>query len=459
MTHKAILFGRTNVGKSSIFNQMTSGDKAIALNSHGVTRDYKVSPCKWDEDLHIIDTAGLLNDDELCVENDEIVQNSDIILFVIDGKIGLTEGDIEISKKIRHFSLPVILVINKYDIKDAESVYYESLALGFETISCVSAAHNDGILPLFDIIHEILDMDEKNDIEEDMTEDIERDIEEMILKESSKQRKNVKISIIGQPNVGKSTLINSLLQQNRALVSDVAGTTRDSLSEFWHSTDNHDLYLVDTAGIRRKSSISENIEQMSANIAKENIRLADIVICMINISTILKKQDLSILEIAAKHYRPVILLLNKTDLIDKKELQSFVAECKDYISYKLYLYENLFILPCSAKNNKGFSSLPNIIEKILNSSFSQFSTHQINQWLGYATYKNPPPLTNNKMTIRLKYANQVDNNPITIRMNINRLHSLPDSYVQYLLHSFYEYFPTVCTPVKMIFKSNKNPYS
>ena len=450
MTVRIGIVGRPNVGKSTLFNGMIGKSQALVSNISGVTRDYREEKISINGfDINLIDTAGMstkvVSDQEkrLIVYTEKIVKKLDLVLFVLDGRQGLTVEDESLFTKYRKLNKPIILVINKVENKRIEeSASYESYKLGNKDQLFVSAEHRIGLLNIKDKISEILmklnlkgadheESDEKNDIRS--------------------------IAVIGRPNVGKSTLINAIINKERFITGPESGLTRDS---------NHVIFkwfgdyfkIHDTAGARRKSKIIDSLERDSVKRTINAINFSEVVVLVLDVNDLLNTQDLKIASLCEKEGRALILAINKVD-----EVKSGKGQAKKKLSLKLEKslpqLKGAFIEEVSGLKKMGLKNLKNcILEAYRNWNF-EISTSGLNSWMAEKQEKHTPPINKEKRRIRLKYIVQTKSRPPTITIFTSHNATIPSSYKKYLLNALREDFNLYSTPIRIIFKSGSNPYS
>lgn len=434
MTSIVAIVGRPNVGKSSVFNLLTGSNKALVADFSGLTRDRQYGKAKGSSAI-LIDTGGISSDSSnlasaVLDQTDFAIQEADLLFFIVDCKDGLLGLDQEISKRLRKTNKLIYLIINKVDNQQDETKAHDFNELGLVNNFKISCAHNLGLGNLRDLISEISPPDELNQTNDE----------------------SLKISLIGRPNVGKSTLTNKLLGEERVLVSPESGTTRDSI-EVPVNIKGKDIILVDTAGMRKKSSVKDQPEKFSVGQAIEAIRKSDVVIHLINSEESLVDQDMHLLGLALSLGRPVILAPNKVDLLDENQKKVLKQRIGRRISFANFIDTHLI----SAKTGLGIKSLLKKAEEAYVSSTKDLDTNFLNKILTIATQRNPPPLSG-RFRPKLRYAHPGGKNPPIVVIHGNNLKKLPSSYKKYIENYFRKRLNFKSTPLVVEFQEGKNPF-
>ena len=444
MVKTIAIIGRPNVGKSTLFNRLIGKNRAIVANNPGVTRDYIIETYT-DRSLNIalIDTAGLEETNKknlskiLKETSKKVIKKSDAILFLVDVRSEITSDDLFLAKLVRKSGKKIFLVANKCETvkQDQEALKFDSFGFG-ESIN-ISAEHNRGIQYLKSLIYESFNHE---DVEDELS----------LLKEDNK----IKISILGRPNSGKSTLTNFLLKEDRQLVGETAGLTRDTISEEFQWKKNNYI-IIDTPGLRRKSKISNEVEKKSSKSSLRSVDTSDISILMIDASVGFDKQDLIISNYMEEKGKPFILAINKWDLIkDKKDSKSKIF---DKVSKSLSQFRGASIVFISSKSGHGVEELMKTVLQMHNLSFVEISTHKLNSFLDKVTSTHTHP-TDNGREVRFKYITQINSNPIYFAIFTNKPKAVLDSYKRYILNNLREEFSLSGIPIKIVYKKTDNPY-
>lgn len=437
---KIAVIGRPNVGKSSIFNLLCRKKLAIVDDIPGVTRDrqeYKLRVI--DKEAILVDTAGLdhNNKNELSIlmnaQTEKAVLEASLVIFVVDGIAGLTPEDKNYAKWLRKFNKKIILLINKTESLESTSpTVNEFHRLGVKDMVMASAAHNYGFSDLLEIIYQNI----SNNHEKEESD-------------------SIRLAIVGRPNVGKSTIINTILKEERLIVGDMAGITRDSISVDHHYK-NTLFKIFDTAGVRKRKNIDMKLEKLSVSETKEAIKFANICALVIDAGDPLEKQDLTIAEEILKEGRGVVLVVNKIDLVSNPE--EFIKKLKNFAEKKLSDVKDMPIVYCSAKSGKNISKILDEAIKVSTSWAKKISTSRLNNWLKDAEDKQPVPLNSQGKRPKLKFMAQVKSKPPYFVIYTNFPNDIPKTYVRYLCSSIKQEFSIAGTIVRVHFRKSDNPY-
>ena len=430
------IVGRPNVGKSTIFNILTASRSAIVADYSGLTRDRKYGTLK-DSGVTLIDTGGLNEDSDdmshaIKEQTDLAIDEADSLLFVVDAIDGLLPTDQEIAQSLRKQNKNITLLINKADNPKLEESSAEFINLGFKQTIFLSASHNKGFSELRELLSEYDDSEPNQD--------------------SIYDSDSVKISIIGRPNAGKSTLVNALIGEDRLVVSSESGTTRDSIDvplEF----KNKKITLIDTAGMRRKRSIKEETEKFSVSKSVDSIKRGDLVILLLDGSENIVDQDIHLLGLTLAIGRPVIVVANKIDLLNKSEREGL----ENKINRKLKFASYIKLHYISALEKRGLKRLLNVADKVYLDSLRDLDTSIINKILKSATYNQQPAMAG-RFRPKLRYAHSGGKNPPTIIIHGNNLKQIQESYTRYLENYFRKELDLGSTPLDIVYKDQENPY-
>jgi GTP-binding protein len=444
MQAKVAILGRPNVGKSTLFNRLVGRKLALVDDQPGVTRDRREGEGRiFDLTFRLFDTAGLdaaprgSLEDRMSAQSETAIADADVCLFVIDARAGVTPVDREFAAKLRRHGKPVIVLANKAEGRAGESGALEAFSLGLGDPIAISAEHGEGINELYEALQPYVKAAEEGQEEE---EDIEG--------------KPLKLAIIGQPNAGKSTLVNTLLGADRVLTGPEAGITRDAIAIDWCWRDKK-VTLWDTAGIRRKSRVTGKVEKLAVADGLRAIRFADAVVVLIDASMEIERQDLTLADLAAQEGRAVVLALSKWDLVEDK--QKRLKDVKDDIADILPEIRGVTIVPLSAQQEKGLDRLMEAVFAAVEKWNSRISTGQLNRWLERMLERNPPPAPAGRR-IKIRYATQVSARPPTISLFGNQLDHLPETYVRYLMNGLRETFELWGTPLRFNRRGGRNPF-
>ena len=437
MLNTVAIIGRPNVGKSTLFNKLTKSRSAIVSNFSGLTKDRNYGLLSHGEsNIFLIDTGGIDSAKKKGIENkisDQAwiaVDESSFVLFVVDGSEELTNLDLEILENLRKRNKKFIPIINKNDKKNVSNASYDLSQNGIKTSLSISAEHSTGL----DELRKYL----KSNIADNIS-----DIEES---------NSPKISIVGRPNAGKSTLINSLSLKDRVIVSPLAGTTIDAINvpvEFGER--KYELY--DTAGIRKGYKTKTNIEYFSYVRAMHAASESDITILLIDADNGLVDQDLKILSMIEKFGKPIILAINKIDLLSRKKMKDFFDNKK----IEKRFFEDLKLIKISALKGKGFKKLFKEIDDTLQKSVTKFTTSKLNRILKRVIEERSPPTVSGK-SLKFRYIHFAGINPTTLVIHASQDKKLPANYKKYIYNSFKKYLDLKSIQLKIIFRKSDNPY-
>ncbi len=467
---KIAIVGRPNVGKSTLFNKIAGKHLAIVDNTPGVTRDWREDKGDlFGQEISIIDTAGLEEafDDSIQgrmrKQTEAALDMAEVIIFVIDGREGVTSSDKHFADFLRKQNKPVVLVVNKCENpKAVQSGIGEAYGLGFGTPVEMSAAHSSGFDDLFNALEPYFPEESTED--EDVTtgksefdnlDDIEGLEDYIFTQEEDDPEKPIKIAIVGRPNVGKSTLMNSILQEQRVMTGPEAGITRDAIAVDW-MYEGRKFKLVDTAGLRRKSKVSDNIERMSTEDSFRAIRLAQIVILVLDGNEALDKQDLQIASHVISEGRALVIAVNKWDCV--KGRAEVLDDIKHKLSTSLAQIKNIEFATISAKNGKNIDKLFYKALKTYEIWNKRIATGGLNRWLARMEGQNPAPLVSGRHN-RVKYITQIKTRPPTFALWVSKPKELPDSYKRYIINGLRRDFDIPSVPIRMLIRASKNPYA
>ncbi len=431
------LVGRPNVGKSTLFNRITRSKDALVADFPGLTRDRKYKETSFEKKpFLLIDTGGIgvedtEIDDVMSKQSKAAIEESTLLLFVVDGRDGLTPQDQEVANFLRKQGKPIYLVINKLDGMDESTIVSDFLSLGFQQTFAISASHNRGV-------HKLLES-----VTAPFSEEIDSSLE---------QHKHISIAFIGRPNVGKSTLINRILGEERVVVFDMPGTTRDSLFIPFERA-SQDYVLIDTAGIRRRGKITEAIEKFSIIKTLQAIKESNVCLLVIDAQEGITDQDLHLLGLIIESGKALVIVINKWDGldIDHKDM------IKSTLERKLVFAQFAKIKFVSALHGTGVGHLFKDILQAYDAAYRSIPTPKLTKLLLQLIEKHPPPMVKGRR-IKLRYAHMGGHNPPLIVIHGNQVDALPVSYRRYLVNGFIEHFKLVGTPVRIELKGTTNPY-
>lgn len=456
------LVGRPNVGKSTLFNRLTRTRDALVADFPGLTRDRKYGQAKLDNDEFIvIDTGGITGNKEgldakMAGQSLLAINEADAVLFLVDARAGLTVADQAIADHLRKQHKKVFLIANKIDGIDADSACAEFYALGLGTVYHIAAVHGKGVRQMIDTA---LDGFFEPSLEEDELEldfdvqDIDRDDEEKLLQEQRRlAAMPIKLAIIGKPNVGKSTLVNRILGEDRVVVYDKPGTTRDSIY-IPMSRGDREYILIDTAGVRRRKKVNETVEKFSVIKTLKAIEASNVVLLMIDARDGISDQDLCLLGYTLNAGRSLVLAVNKWDGMpdyDKERVKSELDRRLGFIDFAKVHF-------ISALHGTGVGHLYESVEEAYDSSTKRISTSMLTRILIMAVDDHQPPMVQSRR-VKLRYAHAGGYNPPLIVIHGNQVKKLPDTYKRYLMNYFRRALQIMGTPIRIEFRQGNNPF-
>ncbi|MFC3907618.1 ribosome biogenesis GTPase Der [Legionella dresdenensis] len=430
------LVGRPNVGKSTMFNRMTRTQDALVADFPGLTRDRQYGEAKFeDKPFIVVDTGGIGVDDIAVDElmsrqSAQALEEADVVLFMVDARAGLTGIDETIAGQLRKINKPVFLVVNKAEGIQDEVACSDFQRLGFANVHPVSASHGQGMSLLL----------------RDLTADFaEPEI-------ATDEKESVKIAFVGRPNVGKSTLINRVLGEERVVVYDMPGTTRDSIA-IPFERDEKSYTLIDTAGVRRKARVDLKIEKFSIIKTLQSIKESHVCLMLLDAKEGLTDQDMHLLSFIIEAGKGLVIAVNKWDGLDNDHKEHVKAE----LARRLHFTNFAKIRYISALHGSGVGLLFNDIDQAYASAIQKFSTPMLTRLLQDLVSQHNPPTVNGRR-IKLRYAHMGGHNPPLIVIHGNQLDALPDSYKRYLSNAFINHLKLTGTPLKVEFKGGANPF-
>jgi GTPase len=434
MTPTVSIVGRPNVGKSTLFNRLIGSRKAIVHDEYGVTRDRHYGESYWNgRNFTVIDTGGYLPDDADVITSgirEQVhiaIEESDLILFVVDTESGVNTLDKAVSEMLRRQDKPVLCVVNKADNEEKMMQAYEFYELGFDEIFPVSAISGSGTGDLLDKVVELLPEEE----------------------DESEEEKYPKIAFVGRPNVGKSSLMNALLKSDRCIVTDIPGTTRDAINS--RLDYNGEIFiLVDTAGLRKKAKVKENIEFYSTVRTDKSIREADVVVLLLDAMQGFDEQDKRILREAEKFNKGIVIALNKWDLVPEKDTHVF-KEFQDYIYGKVSTLNYIPVISISAMTGQRIERVLDVSKKVLEERKKKISTSELNNFIERILKERPLPVKRGRQ-LKIQYAVQVKSSPPVFKFFMNNPQELPPNYRRFLENKIREHFGFQGVPITMVFR-------
>ncbi|TCS61007.1 ribosome biogenesis GTPase Der [Varunaivibrio sulfuroxidans] len=476
------IIGRPNVGKSTLFNRLAGKRLAIVDDTPGVTRDRRAAPGRIaDLAFTVVDTAGLEEafDDSLearmRTQTETAVDQADVGLLLIDARAGVTPMDKHFASWLRKRKTPVILIANKCEGRAGQSGMIEAFELGLGEPIAISAEHGEGMGELYDALRPLHDarreketwQDKKADaqshpapttaaVNDDRNGKGEAEAPDTLTDDDADgEPRLIQMAIVGRPNVGKSTLINHLIGEDRLLSGPEAGITRDAITIPLHHKGRR-VDLVDTAGLRRKAKITEKIEGLSSANTLNAIRFAQVVVLVLDAQDLLEKQDLTIARLVADEGRALIIAVNKWDMVrDKKGALQRLA---DRLETSLPQVRGVPVVTLSAHTGKGVAALIPKALSVYDAWNTRISTGKLNRWLEITTERHPPPLAKGRR-IKVRYMTQVKSRPPTFAVFVSQPEGMPESYLRYLTHALREDFALEGLPIRILMRKGANPYA
>jgi GTP-binding protein len=446
MPARVAIVGRPNVGKSTLFNRLVGRGRALVDPTPGVTRDRIEGHGQLGHlEFSAVDTAGFEEgtaeslEGRLRQQTEAALAESDVALLVIDAKVGVTALDAHFAAWLRRRRTPVILVANKCEGLAAEAFASEAWGLGLGAPIPISAQNGEGLADLAEALAAYAEPSESGRQGKGGTE----------------QPGRLRLVVAGRPNVGKSSLINRLLQDERLLVGPEPGLTRDAVAIAW-SWQGREVELVDTAGLRRKSRIEPgSLERLSSRASLAALRRADVVLLVTEAIAPLEKQDLAIANQIIELGRAPVLAVNKWDLVEDEAAAR--ALVRDRLESRLPQVKGISWLPISVLNGKNVARLLPAVVETYDRWATRIPTAALNRWLEQATAAHPPPMSKGRR-VRLRYATQVAQKPPTIVLFVSQKEALPDAYLRYLVASLRQAFDLGGVPIRLMLRTGENPY-
>jgi len=433
------IVGRPNVGKSTLFNALTKTRDALVVDLPGTTRDRQYGEGKVGGKPYIlIDTGGIggtdqIVDDDVTKQSWNAIEEADLVLFMVDGQAGVTGADLEFAKQLRKVTKPKFLVVNKTDGLDLQVALSDFFSLGCGEPIAIAASQKRGIAKLADVFL--------------------ANFPEVIEEQISERYPGIRVAIVGQPNVGKSTLVNRILGEERVIVSPLSGTTRDSIF-IPFTRDEQQYTLIDTAGVRRKSRVDNTVEKFSVVKTLQAIEASNVVVLMIDAQRGVTDQDLSLLDFVVESGRALVIAINKWDGLTVEEKE----EVKKPLGYKLQFVDFAIQHFISALHGSGVGNIFASITKAYDSAMLDIPTPELTKILEEIVTAHQPPLVHGR-PIKLRYAHTGGHNPQRIIIHGNQTDHVPDSYKRYMSKAFIERLKLEGTPVVVQFKTGENPYA
>jgi len=479
MTVTLAIVGRPNVGKSTLFNRLVGRKIALVDDTPGVTRDRREADGRI-ADLHfkVLDTAGYEDvkdgslEDRMRQQTELAIREADVILFMIDARAGVVPLDQRFAQVLRKAGKQVHLVGNKAESSAAEAGLVEAFKLGFGEAIPLSAEHGLGLSELYSIVSAAIDKAEEKKAAEaaladeaadnlDFMPDVDVDITPDMLEGEGEDatlrwnpRRFLNVAIVGRPNAGKSTLVNRMVGEDRVLVGPEAGITRDSILVPWE-WQGRTINLVDTAGIRRRSRVTEKLEKLAVGDSLRSIQYAEVVVLLLDATIPFEKQDLALADLVEREGRAMVIALNKWDLIEDKN--KALSELREACERLLPQLRGVPLVTLSGLTGKNIDRLMDAIFEIERSWNAHVSTSRLNRWLAGMIEGHPPPAVSGRR-LKLRYMTQAKTRPPSFIIFSSRPDAVPASYQRYLVNGLREAFDMKGTPIRLWLRGGKNPY-
>lgn len=459
MAFTIAIVGRPNVGKSTLFNRLVGKKLALVDDQPGVTRDRRFGPGHLgDLDFTVVDTAGLEDvfDGSLAArmreQTEEAIRQADVALLLFDARAGITPLDQHFARYLRKTRTPILLVANKCESKAAEAGLNEAFRLGLGAPIPISAEHGEGMGALYDVLREAADRKEAQLQDSPVDPDAEL---EALPDDEAPAPKVLQLAIVGRPNVGKSTLANALLGEERLLTGPEAGITRDAIAVEWEWKGTP-IRLIDTAGLRRRARVVEKLERLSGADTDRAVRYAHVVVLVLDANDMLEKQDLTIARHVIEEGRALVIAANKWDAIEDKN--EALKKLKERVEKSLPQVTGIPVVTMSARSGRNLDKLMQAVFKIYGEWNKRVPTAQLNRYLEAATVAHPPPLVRGRR-IKLRYMTQIKTRPPTFVLFAAKADELPDAYARYLVNGIRERFDLKGAPIRLQLRQTDNPFA
>ena len=456
------IIGRPNVGKSTLFNRLTGKRQALVSDMPGLTRDRREAEGELEtHSVVFVDTAGLEEgavgsiSARMRKQTEEGMRTADLVLFVIDSREGVVPADEQFARLVHVTGKPAILVANKCEGRRGVDGMYEAFGLGLGDPIPISAEHGEGLIDLVREMMAALGMKPpargRAQTRREMQEAPEAEAEPT----AAQSNRPMRVAIAGRPNVGKSTMVNALLGEDRMITGPEPGLTRDAIaSDFLFQ--GRPIRLFDTAGLRRKAKVDELAEKLGVSDTLRAIRFAEVVVLVIDCERAFEKQDLTIGQLVAEEGRGLVIALNKWDLVQDK--QAFLKDMREVLAEQLSQVHGVMLVPVSALADRGLDKLMQAVIASYEIWNKRVSTGDLNRWLAEAMQRHAPPASRGRR-IKVRYITQPSTRPPTFVGFCQRADGMPDSYKRYLVNSLREAFDLPGTPIRLQLRRGDNPFA
>ncbi len=459
MQRKVAIVGRPNVGKSTLFNRLIGKKLALVDDTPGVTRDRREGMGRLsDLEFIIIDTAGLEDaEDEtmagrMRLQTEVAVQEADLVLFVIDARAGITPLDAHFARWLRRQRKPVVLLANKCEGRGGVIGLAEAHGLGLGEPLPFSAEHGEGLMELHEALVPHVGEPEAIEVPDDgALLPVETDIDVDTPDDPSRP---IQLAVVGRPNAGKSTLINALIGSDRLLTGPEPGLTRDSIAIAWEY-EGRRIRLVDTAGMRRKARVEHKLEKLSVADSLYSIRMAQVVVLVLDGHLGFDKQDLTIADHVLREGRALVIAVNKWDLVEDRA--KALKEIDDRLQTSLPQARGIPVVTFSALTGRHLDRLLPAVMKQYERWNTRIGTAAFNRWLEHMLAKNAPPMANGR-SVRIRYGTQVKTRPPTMSLFAGRAETIPETYQRYLINGYRDAFDLAGIPIRIMLRKSKNPF-
>lgn len=441
MTFIVAIVGRPNVGKSTLYNRFVGGRHALVDDLPGVTRDRRegdgsLGPLRF----KVIDTAGLTGsapdslEQRMQAQTALATDSADVTLLMVDGRVGITHDDRHFARELRRHGGAVVLIVNKCEGRAGDSGFYDAHSLGMGEPIAISAEHGEGLSELYDAIAPF----ESSEVDGGADSD-----------------KPLQLAIVGRPNAGKSTLLNRLVGEERTITGPEPGITRDAIAVAWNYK-GQAVNLVDTAGMRRRSKVVQRLEKLSVDDSLRVIRLAEVVVLIVDAEMALERQDLIIAKLVADEGRALVIAVNKWDLVGDRRAAR--EELVYRLEKSLPQIKGVPVVAISALRGDGVDMVMPAVFKAHKLWNERIATGRLNRWFDDVVTAHPPPMTQGRR-IKLRYITQVKARPPTFAVFVSKPKALPDAYQRYLVNQLRDAFKLAGVPIRLLLRGGKNPYA